>query len=151
MKTLSKRIGDRSGYLFIAPAVIFMGIFIVYPMVSSVSLSMTNWYGLKERTFIGLENYGHLIRDPVFWQSLKLQFIWAVMSVVLLAIGGGSTRSAHCSERVIQTSNEFLTSLLGLVQTLRGFGVTLSNHTARMRGGRGQHAHHGRRSVAAGL
>lgn len=88
MKPISKRIGDRSAYLFVAPAVILMGIFIVYPMISSVVLSLTNWSGLGEKVFIGIENYVHLFQDAVFWESIRLQFTWAVLSVVLLAIGG---------------------------------------------------------------
>lgn len=88
MKHFSQKIGDRSAYLFVAPAVILMGIFIVYPLISSVQLSTTDWSGLGERTFIGNANYVRLFKDPLFWKSIKLQFIWALLSVVFLALVG---------------------------------------------------------------
>lgn len=88
MKNIRKRIGDRSAYFFVAPAVLLMGIFIVYPLLSSVRLSMTNWSGLGTEDFVGFANYIQLAKDPAFWESIKLQFIWAVLSVIFLALVG---------------------------------------------------------------
>lgn len=65
-----------------------MAVFIVYPLVSSVSLSLTNWSGLGTRAFIGLENYRNLLQDPIFWNSIRLQFTWSLLSVVFLALFG---------------------------------------------------------------
>jgi ABC-type sugar transport system permease subunit len=80
-----KMAGRVSPYLFVLPAAILLGIFIVYPMFSSVYLSLTNWSGLGEKSFVGFENYRRLFTEPIFWNSIRLQFTWALLSVVLLA------------------------------------------------------------------
>lgn len=77
-----------SAYLYMAPALILMLVFIVYSLFSSVKISLTDWSGLLEKNFVGLENYKNLIQDHSFWNSLKVQFIWVIMSVVLLAAAG---------------------------------------------------------------
>ncbi len=88
MKKSKQKLGDRTAYLYIAPTAILMLIFIVYSLFSSVRISLTQWKGMGKKTFIGLENYFELIKDANFWNSLKIQFIWVIMSVVLLAAGG---------------------------------------------------------------
>lgn len=74
-------------YLYMLPALVLMAVFIVYSLISAFQISLTDWSGLREKTFVGLDNYARLLHDETFWQSLKLQFIWVLMSVVLLAIG----------------------------------------------------------------
>jgi ABC-type sugar transport system permease subunit len=80
--------GIISAYLFVLPSAVLMVIFIIYPLVSSVQLSFTNWSGLGTKSFVGVENYRRLFTDPVFWNSIRLQFTWALLSVVLLALCG---------------------------------------------------------------
>lgn len=83
-----KRFGNPSAYIFIAPAVILLAIFIVYPLISSVRLSMMEWSGMGMGKFIGIENYKNLFKDSEFWNSVKLQLIWALLSVCVLALTG---------------------------------------------------------------
>lgn len=83
-----KRFGDLSAYAYVAPAAVIMAMFIVYPLFSSLQLSTLKWNGLSAKEFIGLQNYANLFRDPVFWNSVKLQFIWALLSVVVLGLTG---------------------------------------------------------------
>jgi ABC-type sugar transport system permease subunit len=87
---MKKRVnsGQISAYLFVLPAVILMAVFIIYPLISSMFLSLTDWSGLGVRNFIGLRNYRNLLRDPVFWNSIRLQFTWSLLSVVFLALFG---------------------------------------------------------------
>ena len=84
MKKTKRRLGDKSGYLFLLPAAIMMLVFIVFPLILSFVLSLTDYKGLGEKHFIGFANYVTLFHDPVFWKSLALQIIWAVMSVLAL-------------------------------------------------------------------
>ncbi len=88
MKKLKQKLGDCTAYLYIAPTAVLMLIFIVYSLFSSIGISLTQWKGMGEKTFIGLNNYFELLKDATFWSSLKIQFIWVIMSVVLLAVGG---------------------------------------------------------------
>ncbi len=45
------------GYIFIAPAVIGLLIFAVWPILQSFFLSLHEWIGFGEKTFIGLDNF----------------------------------------------------------------------------------------------
>ena len=64
-------------YLFILPALVLYAIFVLYPFLSTIHLSMTDWDGAQPvKRFIGLENYQHLFQDRVMWQSLTQNLIW---------------------------------------------------------------------------
>jgi raffinose/stachyose/melibiose transport system permease protein len=69
---------------FLAPAVLLLAVFLLYPLVSSLRLSLLDWNGLGSNArFIGLANWAHLAHDTVFWQSLLNNVILAVTSVVI--------------------------------------------------------------------
>lgn len=77
------------GYLFIAPAIFGLVLFIGYPMITSLYHSFTEWNGLTPPQWIGLENYVFMFtQDPKFWPSLRVTLLWVVISVpVTLAAG----------------------------------------------------------------
>lgn len=51
---------------FLAPILIGMSIFSLWPIINSFSISLFDWIGFREKSFIGLENYGSVLRDVVF-------------------------------------------------------------------------------------
>ena len=70
-------------YLFLAPALLLIIIFKLYPIFIGFweSLIYTSFGGGSEnRTFVWLENYQYLFDDPIFWQSLK---ITAILTVII--------------------------------------------------------------------
>ncbi|MBT2694801.1 sugar ABC transporter permease [Bacillus sp. ISL-55] len=70
-------------YLFIAPAVIFFSIFMLYPIISSFILSFqTSAGGVME--FSGLDNYKRLFSDEIFLTALKNTFILLIIQVPLM-------------------------------------------------------------------
>jgi ABC-type sugar transport system permease subunit len=70
------------GYAFISPAIIGLFLFIVYPMVTSLYHSFTEWNGLTPAKWIGIENYVFMFtQDPTFWPSLGVTVLWVVISV----------------------------------------------------------------------
>lgn len=58
-----------TSYLFLAPALLFFGLFVFYPMIHGVWLSFNEVLGRKMH-FVGLENYATLFQDEVFYKSL---------------------------------------------------------------------------------
>jgi len=76
-------------YWLIAPALLFVGVFAVWPLIQTVWLS-TYDYALtgSSRTFVGLQNYSQLLADDIFWRSLTNNVLILVASVVL-QVGGG--------------------------------------------------------------
>ncbi|MBE6072085.1 MAG: sugar ABC transporter permease [Clostridium butyricum] len=74
---------NKWGYVFILPFLIIFIIFSIYPILKTLYLSFTNFTGFGEARFIGLENYGRVIKDPIFWKAFKNTLkIWSI-NVVL--------------------------------------------------------------------
>jgi len=77
------------GYLFISPALVLFALFVVYPFVQSMYLSLTEWNGADpQKTFVGLRNYWELAQDELLWLSLSHNLVWMVLGPVG-AVGGG--------------------------------------------------------------
>ncbi|MDR0758904.1 MAG: sugar ABC transporter permease [Treponema sp.] len=56
--------------VFLFPALFFLAVFIVYPIVESFIISTVKWNGMsRNRTFIGLENWLVLVKDVNFWKA----------------------------------------------------------------------------------
>src|SRR4051794_4835721 len=59
------------GLLFISPAILGFFIFTVFPIITSLYYSFTNYNILQPANWIGLENYNKLFQDRLFILSLK--------------------------------------------------------------------------------
>ncbi|WP_062441909.1 carbohydrate ABC transporter permease [Herbidospora daliensis] len=81
----------RTPYVLIAPAVVAMLGFLVYPMGSVVYYSLQHYDVTQpwDNGFAGLENFRVLLfEDPLFWQSLGFSVKWVVVEVVLQLLFG---------------------------------------------------------------
>jgi raffinose/stachyose/melibiose transport system permease protein len=68
--------------LFLAPALVFIAVFIVWPVLLSIQLSFYDWNGIAPvRTFTGLANWKILAGDSVFWKALRNNLIVVVLSI----------------------------------------------------------------------
>jgi multiple sugar transport system permease protein len=74
------------GYGFLLPDVVGLLVFVALPIVGAFWISLHDWSGLGERTFIGVDNYETLIRDEAFRQSLKVTAIYTFSFVPLLFV-----------------------------------------------------------------
>jgi multiple sugar transport system permease protein len=70
-----------SAWLYLAPALILLGLFVFYPTVRLLGDSFYRWDGMGQRTFIGLQNYRMLVDDDQFWQTVRNSFVFIVGSV----------------------------------------------------------------------
>lgn len=78
------RSANRIGWLFVLPSFLHLAIFVLFPIGFAFYLSLHRWDVLKrEKPFIGLENYAHLLRDPLFRNALWNSTYYAVVSVPL--------------------------------------------------------------------
>jgi multiple sugar transport system permease protein len=75
----------RLGYLFVLPAALVLALVVVYPLVSLVWISLHRVEPLRgpAEPFIGLDNYGRLLRDSELLGSLGQTLIWTAGSVAL--------------------------------------------------------------------
>src|SRR5262249_40488565 len=68
--------------LFLLPALTFLAVFIVWPVLLSIQLSFYDWNGIAPvRTFVGLANWKGLVADSVFWKALANNLIVVVLSI----------------------------------------------------------------------
>lgn len=75
-------------YLYIAPALIFVGGFLIGPTLYTLYLSFTKYDLMGAPQFVGLKNYISLFTDPNFLTSVTNTFIWMVFTL-LLPVGLG--------------------------------------------------------------
>jgi len=72
---------------FLLPALFFYVVFMLYPLVSSLGLSLFSWNGYGAKTFVGLANFRRLFGDPSysarFWGALKNNALFFLFTVVL--------------------------------------------------------------------
>ncbi|MFN3983597.1 MAG: carbohydrate ABC transporter permease, partial [Caldilinea sp.] len=71
------------GYALVAPAIILFVLLVVYPMFSTIYLSLFD-YGLTDARirFVGLGNFVELTQDAVFWRSLRNNLTILIVSVI---------------------------------------------------------------------
>ncbi len=85
-KSFGKFARQNMGMLFILPWIVGMIIFKLYPFVTSLYYSFTNYNLMDPAKFIGLDNYTKLLKDDLFMKSLKITFKYALMTVPLKLI-----------------------------------------------------------------
>ena len=69
-------------YLAISPFYILFAVFGLAPVLFSFYLAFQRWDGIGESEFAGLDNFRYLIKDDVFWLSLRNTLLIWVMSTV---------------------------------------------------------------------
>jgi raffinose/stachyose/melibiose transport system permease protein len=73
------------GYLFVLPAGIVYLMFILYPFVTSLQYSLTDWDGAQPvKQFIGLDNYIRMAGDPSVWRALWHNTVFIVLGTFLV-------------------------------------------------------------------
>ena len=72
-------------WLYLLPAILFLGAFMVYPLIDVLIYSFEEGYNFASQTYfgIGTYNYSYVLRDPYFLQALKNTFILVVITVPL--------------------------------------------------------------------
>lgn len=74
-------------YLLLFPAIALLIIFRVYPMFSTIIESLyTNNLTANAREFVGIANFQRVLKDPIFWISLKVTFIFNLINIPIQTI-----------------------------------------------------------------
>jgi putative chitobiose transport system permease protein len=81
-----KRKLSLTPYLFLAPALIVISIFLLYPIGAVVYYSFTDYNITTPPVWVGLENYQKLFDDPIFWLALKNSFIYLLVTPILIIL-----------------------------------------------------------------
>jgi N-acetylglucosamine transport system permease protein len=72
---------------FLLPALLLYGLFVVYPYLQAMYVSLTSWSGVSPTPrFIGLRNFQRLFADRYFWNALRHNAIYlATLPLVIIA------------------------------------------------------------------
>ena len=76
---------NLKAWLYLLPAILFLGVFMIYPLIDVLIYSFEEGYNSASQTFfgIGLYNYNYVLRDPYFMQAVKNTFILVFITVPL--------------------------------------------------------------------
>ena len=76
---------SMKGWLYLLPAFLFLGVFMVYPLIDVLIYSFEEGYNSASQTSygVGLYNYSYILHDPYFLQALKNTFILVIITVPL--------------------------------------------------------------------
>lgn len=74
---------NLKAWLYLLPAILFLGVFMVYPLIDVFIYSFEEGYNSASQTFFGtgLYNYQYILRDPYFLQAVKNTFILVIITV----------------------------------------------------------------------
>lgn len=83
-----RELSERTfAWLLIAPALLFIAVIVVWPLLETIRLSFTD-ATLGGENWVGVANYAALFADPKFWQIVGRTFYWMVLAVSLKLIVG---------------------------------------------------------------
>jgi multiple sugar transport system permease protein len=73
------------GWLYLLPAILFLGVFMVYPLIDVFVYSFEEGYNFASQTYFGtgFYNYSYVLHDPYFLQAVKNTCILVVITVPL--------------------------------------------------------------------
>lgn len=119
MKSSKKQ--NLSLLLFCAPALIVYAMFKLYPAISGMYYSLTNWNGLKkEYDFVGISNFIEILSDKYFWNSMWFTFKYVIVIVIVsnvialtLAVAIESRRRAKGLYRTIFYMPNMISMVIG--------------------------------------
>lgn len=76
---------NAKGWLYLLPAILFLEVFMIYPLIDVFVYSFEEGYNSASQTFfgIGLYNYSYVLHDPYFLQALKNTFLLVIITVPL--------------------------------------------------------------------
>ena len=76
---------NLKAWLYLLPALLFLGVFMVYPLVDVFIYSFEEGYNSASQSFFGtgIYNYSYVLHDPYFLQALKNTFILVIITVPL--------------------------------------------------------------------
>lgn len=74
---------NLKGWLYLLPAILFLGIFMVYPLIDVFIYSFEEGYNSASQTYfgVGTYNYSYVLHDPYFLQAVKNTFILVIITV----------------------------------------------------------------------
>jgi multiple sugar transport system permease protein len=107
----------KTGMLFVAPAFIFVAVFVLFPLGFAIYMSLTNWPLIGPYRFNGVHNYAALGKDPGFIHSVLFTLLYTgIVTIPILVVGYGLAVLVRSNRRgsVFLRTAFFLPYVIGL-------------------------------------
>ncbi len=85
-------------WLFLMPALLALGVYLAYPVVETLRLSLTERLPGGESQFVGLANYQQMFAEPKFWEAMSNNMMWLLVVPAMSTVFG--LLAAQLSDRV---------------------------------------------------
>ncbi|MYK32984.1 MAG: sugar ABC transporter permease, partial [Boseongicola sp. SB0670_bin_30] len=83
-------------WLFLAPAVFALGLYLGYPVIETLRLSLTD--RTLDGAFVGFANYQQMLAEPKFWEAMRNNMLWLI--VVTAASTAFGLLAAQLTDRI---------------------------------------------------
>jgi multiple sugar transport system permease protein len=107
----------KMGMLFVAPAFLFVAVFVLFPLGFAIYMSLTNWPLIGPYHFTGVSNYAALGKDPGFIHSVLFTLLYTgIVTIPILVVGYGLAVLVRSNRRgsVFLRTAFFLPYVVGL-------------------------------------
>lgn len=74
---------SRAGWVLVAPALVLLTLFVVWPALAAAGLSVLNWRAPGSAPFVGLDNYRRALTDPEFLRAARNTALFALLAAPL--------------------------------------------------------------------
>lgn len=74
---------ERAAWVFLAPFVLVVLVFVLYPLAQSTVLAFQQTYGPGTKTFVGTSNFTNMMGDPVFWTAVRNTVVYTLGSLFI--------------------------------------------------------------------
>jgi multiple sugar transport system permease protein len=76
---------NKKAWLYLTPALLFLGVFMIYPLIDVFVYSFEEGYNFASQSYhgVGWYNYSYILHDPYFLQAIKNTFILVMITVPL--------------------------------------------------------------------
>ena len=119
--------------LFISPFYVLFAAFAVYPIVSSLRLSLHQWQGVGPMRWVGLDNYRLLLEDTIFWgtmlNALILFLLYVPLMTFLATVLAAILNAGFLRLQGLWRALIFLPHITSMVATGYTFQLMLDTHS----------------------
>jgi raffinose/stachyose/melibiose transport system permease protein len=109
----------RVGYLYVLPALLFFGAFVLVPLGRAGWLSLFEWDGLSEKEWVGLDNYADVVSDPelrrAFGHAAVLLIFYSLLPICLGLLLAGLVARTRVRGLALFRTILFLPQVIALV------------------------------------
>jgi multiple sugar transport system permease protein len=77
-----------SGFLYVLPALLFVGVFTIYPLIRMFWISLHKWDLLTPPEYVGTANFRRAFDDDQFWRSFRYTLKYTALITPILIVGG---------------------------------------------------------------